>query len=130
MLFTFLNAFGQNKWVWQNPLPQGNPLKDVYMFDANTAIAVGEGGVIMKTGNTGSSWNILNSGVNDQLNAVHFINENTGWVVGDNNIILKTMDGGLHCTAQETPVDSLDENFNPQDPSTWPSVYDFTLYVI
>ncbi len=130
IVLPLFKSFSQNTWVWQNPLPQGNPIKDVYMFDANTAIVVGEGGVIMKTNDAGSSWEVQDSGVDNLLNSVHFINENIGWIVGDNNTILKTTDGGLNWITQETPIDSLDENFDFQDPSTWPSEYDYTLYSV
>ncbi len=125
-----LKGYSQNGWVWQNPLPQGNDLNDVYMFDASTAIAVGNGGIIMKTSDGGSNWDLLNSGINNDLNAVCFVNQNTGWVVGDNNAVLKTIDGGSNWIPQETPVDSIGEDFDPMDPSTWPSEYDYTLYSV
>ncbi|MBN2031528.1 T9SS type A sorting domain-containing protein [bacterium] len=126
----FFKGYSQNGWMWQNPLPQGNALNDVIMFDANTAIAVGDGGTIMKTSDGGSNWDLLNSGTNDDLNAVCFVSQNTGWVVGDNNTVLKTTDGGLSWIPQETPTDSLGEDFDPFDPSTWPSVFDYILYSV
>ena len=48
-------VFGQG-WEWQNPLPQGNTLRDVQLFSANTAIAVGDAGTVMKTTDGGESW--------------------------------------------------------------------------
>jgi len=46
-------SFGISKsinaqWFWQNPLPTGQTLKDVYVFDEHTSIAVGEAGTIIK----------------------------------------------------------------------------------
>ena len=44
-----INAMAQEGWFWQNPLPQGNTLTDIFVFDQNTAIAVGSSGTILKT---------------------------------------------------------------------------------
>ena len=58
ILLTF-QSFGQeNGWQWQNPKPQGN---DLYVFDAQTIITVGEMGTIMKTANGGNNWQNKNS---------------------------------------------------------------------
>jgi hypothetical protein len=35
-------------WFWQNPLPQGNHLYDIFVFDENTAIAVGHSSTVIK----------------------------------------------------------------------------------
>ena len=41
-LFTTISnlTFSQSGWFWQNPLPQGNPLFGLKMFDANNAVCV------------------------------------------------------------------------------------------
>jgi hypothetical protein len=51
--------------------------------------------VILKSSNTGETWNIINSGFSNNLNSVHFINTDTGWIAGDNGLIIKSVDGGL-----------------------------------
>ncbi len=43
-------------WFWQNPLPQGNPLLSVFVFDTNTVIGVGDAGRVIKTTDGGLSW--------------------------------------------------------------------------
>ena len=59
ILLTF-QSFGQeNGQQWQNPKPQGNNL---YVFDAQTIITVGEMRTIMKTTNGGNNWQNQNSG--------------------------------------------------------------------
>src|SRR4029453_890875 len=40
---------GTGEWVWQKPLPQGNPLAAVSFTDSNNGTAVGEGGTILRT---------------------------------------------------------------------------------
>ena len=51
---TTLNA--QPDWYWQNPLPQGNLLNDIHLFDEFSGIAVGGFGTIVLTTDGGSTW--------------------------------------------------------------------------
>ena len=88
------NMMAESGWFWQNPLPQGHTLNDVYVFDENNAIAVGEAGTIIRTTDGGTSWVSLTGGGSDRLNSVYFIDANTGWIVGNNGTILKTTNGG------------------------------------
>jgi len=46
LLFALKSATAQTTWTWQNPLPQGNSLADIEFINANTAVAVGDGGTI------------------------------------------------------------------------------------
>ena len=87
-----------SNWKWQNPLPQGNNLAEIHVFDENTAIAVGNIGTIIKTTNGGISWDMKESNTQEYLNSVFFINNNTGWAVGNNKVLLKTTDGGTSWT--------------------------------
>ena len=48
----------QQGWFWQNPLPQGNTLRDVHIFNTDVAIAIGYNGIILKTINGGTDWSI------------------------------------------------------------------------
>ena len=41
------NTLAQQGWFWQNPLPQGKHLSDIYVFDENKAIAVGGAGTVL-----------------------------------------------------------------------------------
>jgi photosystem II stability/assembly factor-like uncharacterized protein len=92
------------QWFWQNPLSQGNTLNEIYAFDQNSAIAVGEAGTIIKTSDGGNSWVSLTSGGSDRLNSVYFIDSNTGWIVGNNGTILKTTNGGTSWLQQISGV--------------------------
>ena len=86
----------QQGWFWQNPLPQGNLLNDIYVFDENTANAVGNTSTVIKITDAGTSWNTQHyvGLTTELLKSVHFIDDNAGWVVGGNGIILNTTDGG------------------------------------
>ncbi len=43
-------------WVRQSPLPTGSALSDAWAIDANTLVAVGSGGTILRTSDSGVSW--------------------------------------------------------------------------
>ncbi len=73
-------AFGSG-WEWQNPLPQGNPLTDVFMWNEVTGWAVGSAGTILAT-RDGTNWIPQPSGTVDPLYAVHFLTMFEGWAVG------------------------------------------------
>ena len=97
----------QSGWFWQNPLPTGQTLKDVHVFDENTKIAVGEAGTIIKTTDGGISWFSQSSGTSDELNSVYFVDSNTGWIVGRGSTILKTTNGGTNWISQAS------QNYDP-----------------
>ncbi len=48
-------TLAQDGWFWQYPKPQGNTLHDIFIFDQNTAIAVGDLGTVIKTTDGGES---------------------------------------------------------------------------
>ena len=69
-------------------------IRNVNFTSENIGTAVGDGGVILRTGNGGASWVSQNSGVSTKLNAVYFTSENIGTAVGDGGVILRTGNGG------------------------------------
>ncbi len=82
------------QWIWQNPLPQGNTLNDVNVFNDGSAIAIGYNGTVIKTKDNGNTWINDSIGYKNNLNSMYFINESTGWIVGDSGLILKTINKG------------------------------------
>ncbi|RKY59120.1 MAG: hypothetical protein DRP96_07435, partial [Candidatus Neomarinimicrobiota bacterium] len=87
-------------WFLQNPYPVPDDLYSLNVLDANTAVAVGQGGTIIKTTDAGATWSILNSGTSVNLNDVYFPSMSTGYAVGNNpaygepGTVLKTTDSG------------------------------------
>jgi hypothetical protein len=57
----------QSGWYWQNPLPQGNPLRAVAVVDGKTVISVGDLGTILRTTDGGASWTRQSSGTTAHL---------------------------------------------------------------
>lgn len=102
-LFAFLplSVIAQH-WVWQNPLPQGNGLRDIYFMDRENGWAVGDGGLILRTSNGGDLWEIHPSGTEASLQNIAFVDSETAWIVGSGGTILKTIDGGGRWTPQYT----------------------------
>jgi hypothetical protein len=64
------------------------------IYTLYTGTAVGNPGKIIKTINSGISWNFQSSPVPFSLRSVFFINENTGFIAGHGGLIMKTIDGG------------------------------------
>ncbi len=69
-------------------------LKSVFIYDANTAYAVGTSGAVLKTTDGGSSWTNGASGYTVPFNSVFFPAQNTGYAVGDLGKVIKTTDAG------------------------------------
>jgi|GEM_PF-3118262 len=94
---------GYAQWTWQNPLPQGNELKDIsyQKNNKNYGWAIGYNGTIIRHTNL-TDWEIQNSGTTEILNAIYTIDQNTAYVVGNNGMILKTVSGGSTWTSQNS----------------------------
>src|SRR5262245_4117446 len=93
------------QWVWQRPLPQGNPLYAASFADPNHQIAVGEDATILRTTDGGAHWTIKTSryeGAGVELFGVSFSDASIGTAVGSNfffsgggnAVVLRTTDGG------------------------------------
>src|SRR5438874_6523986 len=100
------------RWVWQNPLPQGNWLFGVSFTDANNGTAVGWYGTILRTTDGGRNWVLQPSGIlgtNIGLYGVSFTDANTGTVVGGvtDATILRTTDGGANWVSQTSETNYL-----------------------
>lgn len=114
LLFSFLFVFGfslwgkaQNPdWKWQNPLPTGNDLNNVQFLDTQTGWAVGRFGTLLKTSNSGQTWQLQKTGTNQFLYDIQFIDAQTGWTVGNSGTILKTTDAGLTWQSQVSGLPS------------------------
>ncbi len=68
--------------------------------------AVGAGGTIVTTLNSGSSWAAESSGSNQDLHGVAFADALHGWAVGAGGTILATSDGGATWVAQSSGTTS------------------------
>ena len=81
-------------------------LRAVSFTDSDSGTAVGEGGVILRTTDGGSTWVPQSSGTAETLFGVSFSDSNTGTAVGGTfgkSEIFRTTDGGEHWIPQANP---------------------------
>jgi photosystem II stability/assembly factor-like uncharacterized protein len=95
---------GFTSWQWLNPLPQGNTLFDIEMFDSVNTISVGKNETVLRTKNGGYTWNVKHNigGTTNNIVAVSFNGVDTGFAVGGNTIF-RTTNGGLSWLTTQTP---------------------------
>ncbi len=94
---------------WGTPVSFPSYINKVEFPTSTTGYAVGNGGVIYKTTNGGTSWSLKTSGVTVELKDLSFVSADTGYVVGANGTILKTTNGGSSWQLQSPPA-SFDLN--------------------
>ncbi len=74
------------------------------LLDATTngpaIIAVGERGAIIRSNDSGQTWQLLPSPTRATLTGISFADNNQGWIVGHDGLILATHDGGNTWTPQ------------------------------
>ncbi|UCG50496.1 MAG: hypothetical protein JSW58_09795 [Candidatus Latescibacterota bacterium] len=98
------NGTTQNPVGWfAQTAPNEESYFGLHVFNANTAIAVGSNGFIIRTSDGGDNWSVVTSGSTNRLHRVSFVG-NTGWTVGLNSVILKTTDAGLTWMPQDAGV--------------------------
>lgn len=105
-------AFAEGGWFWQNPLPQGNELSALTVIDANTAVAVGEAGTILRTTDGGATWINQRSGSKSWLFGVDFTDPNHGVAVGNFVTMVRTTDGGASWIETQMPTNLLAVTFS------------------
>jgi hypothetical protein len=91
-------------WIWQNPLPEGNYIEDIQVFQNNHIIAVGNAGMIYLF--NGSKWNKLDSGVTSDLEAIWGATSDNFYVAGSEGTILK-LHNNQWVTLQNTGTDDF-----------------------
>ncbi|WP_371189239.1 WD40/YVTN/BNR-like repeat-containing protein [Thalassotalea maritima] len=78
----------------QQPLASKSLMLDVLSLDADTLIAAGERGHIIRSSD-GVNWQQQEVPTQSTITKLFFIDENIGWAVGHDSLILKTQDGGI-----------------------------------
>lgn len=107
---------GGESWEGKSLPPLSGVLKAVHFVDERNGWAVGGGGIIIATQDSGESWSSRQSGLTSELTTVDFVDPNTGWATGPGKILLKTDDGGSRWVNQFTfpspirQIDFIDRN--------------------
>lgn len=76
------------------PLAAKSLLLDL-AWAGDRAVAVGERGHVLHSGDKGNSWTQVQVPASANLTAVYFVDAQHGWAVGHDEVILRTTDGGL-----------------------------------
>lgn len=102
VFINFANCYPQSSWE-KIKTPTDFNLFKVFFLDSLHCWVAGDSGVILFSDDSGDSWRLQNSGVNNFISDIYFLNENLGWAVSYDfegiNIrskILKTTNGGLN----------------------------------
>ncbi len=90
------------EWEWQNPLPTGIGLQDVWQ-SGSEIFAVGASGTIMHY--DGTVWTKMDSGTTEKLYGVWGITVNNVFAVGDNGTILQYNGSVWSSMTSSTSVD-------------------------
>jgi photosystem II stability/assembly factor-like uncharacterized protein len=85
-------------------------LYSVFFPDADTGYAVGEYSTIIKTTDSGTTWNLLSHDSGYFFSSVWFTNPHTGYLVGSGGLIKKTVDGGLNWIVSPSGITQLLQN--------------------
>lgn len=97
-------------WTWYNPKPQGNDLNDVFIKDDKVGFAVGRDGVILRTTDSGITWNIVKTNNKVQLRSVFCVNDSSiCFITGVSGTIMKSVDNGI---TWEIVATGFTENLN------------------
>ncbi len=93
-------------------------LKSVYFIDYYTGWSCGDGGVILKTTDGGTTWEEKNSDTGSDLWSIYFVSENVGWTAGRNGTILVSLNGGHSWVRQTSNFEGGLFDIYFQSPST------------
>jgi photosystem II stability/assembly factor-like uncharacterized protein len=80
--------------VWVVNTVGSSNLYGVSFPNETVGYAVGSGGAVWKSGDSGATWDPQSPNTSSQLNDVFFIDANRGWAVGQSGVIVRTVTGG------------------------------------
>lgn len=89
-------------WNWETIYWTNRALYGIDFPSDTVGYAVGLNGIIIKTIDSGATWNVIESGVSDTLFDVSFVTNTVGTIVGENGLILRTEDGGTTWIIQDS----------------------------
>lgn len=68
-------------------------LNKIVLKDNQEIFAVGEEGIIIRSGDNGTTWQLVKSGIKQSINEIQFVSNDVGYILSQ-NIMLKTENGG------------------------------------
>lgn len=106
LVITFSSQYSLSqtaKWNWVNPFPTGNLLNQTYFLDENNGFVIGEKGTVLRTSDSGISWEQVATSFDVSFYKMFFVDNLHGWVIGNGinqyynpiAVIINTFDGGV-----------------------------------
>ncbi|MEO8512221.1 MAG: YCF48-related protein [Ignavibacteria bacterium] len=100
LYFLLNNVYSQLYWI-DYPSPTQKKLTKSLFVDSLYGWVIGDSGIVIKTSNGGTNWNIEPCGVSgSELRDITFISRNTGWIISVDStyktFILQTTNSGLN----------------------------------
>lgn len=83
-----------DQWTKLNTGLGNEELMGVQILDANTIVAVGNNGVIVKSSDGGTTWQIVHNNPDEDYWGLSFADTHYGWAVGSGGVVAKTSNGG------------------------------------
>lgn len=100
----FLLASATFAQVWLKPESGTTSILYTVSFaDQNNGMTLGEGGVIIKTTDSGLTWSKKTSGVNSALFGLSYVSQSLAVISGYNGVILRSTNGGESWTKISVP---------------------------
>ena len=94
--FNKLNS--NSEWEILNSGISDRYLNSIFMISNDTGWVAGQDGIILKTTDSGITWNSQMSATNEWIYSIFFIDDQKGWATGQNGMIIKTTNGGATWT--------------------------------
>lgn len=107
IIFLFIASSVFSQWILQTSGTVEN-LNEVMFQNSNTGYVCGTSGVIVKTTNSGSNWNLLNSSTSNELKSISINPVNNDYVVAVgkfSTLLLSTNAGSNWVNIPVTPID-------------------------
>jgi len=92
--FLILNCFAQQPGWEIIPSGTSQELNSVFFYDYEVGFACGNSGTVIKSIDSGKTWQNLSTPVTNDLNDLYVFNDSTLCVVGDSGTILFSVEGG------------------------------------
>lgn len=112
LLLMVPECLAQDGWTNQTPSSTYPALMGVYAIDSDHIWAVGSEGTVIRSTNGGDTWDIVNTGFDDNFATVIFLNLDTGFVTGratdDDPFVLRTYDAGSNWERIDLPASGND----------------------
>jgi len=113
------NDYGSTWTVMHDTL--GPWLRSLHFFDTLQGIAVGDGGVILSTGDGGNTWTTISAPVIRDFHSITFIGVDTGFIVGGSPAgmatILITVNGGASWSVLQDAVGGILKDISFANPA-------------